>query len=206
VEEGVTRRVLAEAGAGVLCVALAIVAILLARDVWHVDDAMRAADARAGVAQVEPEAWEANATLPFELAPRLLGLADDIGVRELHARGRTLTGRTAEDEEDPQYLAVRAELVSVSRGADRVRASQAANLLGVLALGEPDEPEKTLVERAIEEFVRAVHLDPRNEVAKENLELMLVLAAEGDETRRGRSGAGQAAGSGAGLQAPGEGW
>jgi hypothetical protein len=205
-EESVTRPRAALAVVGALCVVLGGLAVLLARDVWRVDAALRSADARARVTQVEPRAWDADTSVGFGLARTLLGVSDDIAFRELIAQARAMTGRSPGDPLDERYLAVRAALVRSARGVDRQRASHAANLLGVFALTEPDEPDKTSVERAVEEFVRAVHLDPANDVAKANLELMLALYVDEDVSRRGRTGSGDAAGSGAGLQRGGEGW
>ena len=60
-EDRVIRR-LAAAGA---MLAVAALLVLLARDVWHWQRAVGDADARAAIAPISPNAWQANTTLPW---------------------------------------------------------------------------------------------------------------------------------------------
>jgi hypothetical protein len=192
---------------GVVCVALAVIAVLLARDVWHWGDAMRDGDLRAETRPVRG-VWTVDETLPFGVAHELLGVDDDREFRELVARGSKMTGRAATDEEVRARVPVKSALARLSRDeSDPGRASAAANLLGVIYMGDPDEPDRPAAEKALAEFQKAARLDPGNEAAKENVEL--ILQQQSDESLRGRSaaGGGEQAGRGAaGLAKPGHGY
>jgi hypothetical protein len=96
------------------------------------------------------------------------------------------------------------------RGDDPATRALGANLLGVLAV------EDALLERgsadrhvaaSVEAFREAIRLDPSNDDAKFNLELVLTLAPEEARVAPGPGPvAGPAAGSGAGATPPGGGY
>jgi hypothetical protein len=135
------------------------------------------------------------------IAARLVGGADDIRYRrslQLAARA-TAAGRNA--------VRIRGQAeAGLSQGAE---SAQAANLLGVLSLADaaadPSSGSKYAAD-AVAAFRGALGLDPRNEDAKFNLELLLTLkpkAARGtaaEQTKahgkRGRSGKASPPGSG----------
>jgi hypothetical protein len=127
------------------------------------------------------------------LAARLVGAAGDIRYRKsLHLADSALTaGRNGvRRRSDAQAALVR-----------EPRRSQAANILGVLALGDsaadPANGSKYAGEAA-SAFESALHLDPRSEIAKTNLELLLTLkpragrASTSEQTTgRGKHGRGK---------------
>ena len=197
----------ARAAAGIVCLALALVAVLLARDVWHVESALRTGDARVQVTPIDPSAWSAHTTLPFDVARRLLGVRDDLDFRMSLARGRAMTARPSNDAAVRRRLPVKVALLAHEESRDPVRASEAANLLAVIYSTDANEPDKPAAAKALQEFVKAVGLDPNNETAKANLELLLRQA--GGDSLRGQKGAsaGEKPGNtGAGRRAGGHGF
>lgn len=201
-----SRRALVLAVAGVACALVAAFAALLAHDVWRVDEALRRGDVRAGAQKVGPGSWAASTLLPGSIARDLLGVEDDLRLRDILVRGRAELGRYSDQARDAAYERAKADLVTLSHGADPVRASLAETLLGLIALGEPDDPDRTAVEKAADRFTRAVQLDPGNDLAKANLELMIYLIEGDDSTRGEKSSGGDVAGRGAGKQEVGAGF
>jgi hypothetical protein len=192
---------------GIACLALATLAVLLARDVWRVEGALRSGDVRSQVTAVPAGAWAADTILPFDLARRLLGVRDDLAFRSTEALARTMTGTPANDTEVQRRLPVKEALIVGQGDSNGVRASVAANLLGIIYSTDPSDPSKPSAVKALDQFVLAVELDPNDETAKTNLELFL-RQASGDQLR-GRKGAsaGQVPGhSGAGRRAGGNGY
>ena len=117
-------------------------------------------------------------------------------------------------EQFRERLPVQTALHRVKNGdGDARRRSDAANLLGLLILGDPEDlstsPLETPVQRAVRSSRFAVRVDPSNDAAKANLELMLqnqrsggTPQGQGERGRRERE-----AGSGAaGLSPPGHGF
>jgi hypothetical protein len=193
-ERDVTRRLLLVAAA-VLCLCGAAFAALLATDVGSWQSAFRSADARASVAV--PTADE---TLPFHLARDVLGLGDDLAFRHaLVLFHRGYTGIPSADQ-STQGTEARAEAEAslervVREEGDGSRASEAADLLGVLELvdasGGSNSGSGGSVDRAIVELQNAVRLDSSNGDAKANLELALGLAPPDSpfsSTRHGSTG------------------
>jgi hypothetical protein len=101
-----------------------------------------------------------------------------------------------------------AELVPLWRGGgERLRRSRAANLSGVLlaenaALDQSTAPR--YLQLALEAFQSAVRLDPGNDEAKFNLELLMALLAGQQSSVRGTPG--QPGASGAGSNPAGSGY
>ena len=85
---------------------------------WHWQRAMADADARASVGAVSPAAWNAHATLPHDLARRLLGLNDDIEYRGT----ATLAAELAASEVDAE------DLQGARGGRDRAAADRGGHL------------------------------------------------------------------------------
>ena len=208
------------------CVLLAasVFLMLLARDVWHWQRAMADADARASVGAVSPAAWNAHATLPHDPARRLLGLNDDIEYRGT----ATLAAELAANEVTPKTFKERAVIETALQriGADTSdpqRASLAADLLGVLRYTDPPSPDQvesayegdqsgrttqqTPEQKALEQFLLAVRLDPNDDNAQRNLELMLRQPAPPQHKSIPHAGGGDRAGrKGSGAQDPGHGY
>jgi hypothetical protein len=186
-EDGVIRRLIA---AGAMLVAAALLA-LLARDTWHWSRAVRDADARAAVAPVSPDAWRADTTLPSGLTRRLLGIDDDLFFRRTAMHALRLAAQEASPATQKQRSIVETALARIARSeSDPVRASLAADVLGVLVYSDPPSPDQsanpyrdptqsgpsdqqTPEQKAAVLFGRAVRLDPGNDNAQRNLELML---------------------------------
>jgi hypothetical protein len=200
-----SRATAIRGAAGIVCLALAFAAVLLARDVWHVQSALRSGDARAQATPVASSAWSAGTTVPLDAARRLLGVRDDLAFRALVAQARALSARPVNDEQVRRRLPLKLSLLRAENDRDRTRASEAANLLGVIYSTDPSD--RSAAERSLKEFVNAVRLNPGNEVAKRNLELLL--RQGGQDPLRGRKGAsaGEEPGhAGAGLRRGGRGY
>ena len=201
-----SRRTAIRTAGGVLCLVLAALAVLLARDMWRVENALEDGDRRARTTTVDSGVWSVDTTLPFGLARDVLDADDDFAFRSFLARGRTQTARPVNDAEVRRRLPIKRALEGLAAELDPVRAAAAVNLLGVIYSTDPNDPDRPAAEKALEAFVRAVQLDPNNEVAKANLELFLQQQDPGLLGRRGAS-AGEVPGhAGAGLRAGGRGY
>jgi hypothetical protein len=203
----VSRLTALRAAGGAVCLALAVFAVLLARDVWHVHTGLATGDARDRLTPVDTRSWSADTLVPGGLARSVLGVGDDLAFRALMARGRTMTAPATNDQARRRRFPVEEALALEEQDPDRVRASQAANLLGIFYSTDPNEPNRPAAQKALAEFVTAVRLDPTNETAKSNLELMLEQSAA--DRLRGRKGAsaGEAPGNaGAGRRQGGNGY
>lgn len=196
--------------------ALAVALAFLATDVSQWPGALKAGDARFRVKPNEPGLWRPNELAPRRIARDLLGLDDDLAYRRAAQRLRIarLEGPAVTD---PNLSLLRSDaqarlLAIVQSDGARVRRSQAANLLGVVALVSlvaEEQDRAVLMSTAIRSFRRAIALDPDNEDAKYNLELSLQRGRELQlsEAAGGRDpapgGRGQ---SGAGTGDPGSGY
>jgi hypothetical protein len=192
-------------GAAALCLALATLAALAARDAGAWESSLRAGDVAA--APRGTASWTPAQLAPLGLARRLLGIDDDLEFRRaVAAFHRAQTGIPSFDN-GLQGTALRVEAEAELARAIRndknpARASAAANLLGVLSAIDATSPagSQTPIERSIFEFEDAIHLDPGNEQAKTNLELLYQLTSppntpQGSVFRQGRSHAGASASS-----------
>lgn len=179
-----SRLPLVLAGAALV---LALLLALGAREVRLWDESIAAGDRRFQLSPGPAGLWEPTAwRLGGGLSPRLIGLGDDLRLREAgqlfrRSRPRGGTSRT------PQMLSVattaKLDLASIqdSDAPDRIR-SIAANELGALAFAElvsdPSQAREHAT-RAAQKFVEAIRLDPGNATARHNLELLLLLRQEG---------------------------
>ena len=214
------RRLVA---AGVMLVVAAFL-VLLARDSWQWEHTMADADVRASIGPIPPTAWEADPILPRGLARRLLGVDDDIEYRATLMRGLAFASR----EVDPKTLKERAivetalQRISADTSAPE-RASLSADLLGVLRYADPPSPDQvesayegdqstpttqlTPEQRAMTQFLVAVRIDPGNENALRNLELMLRQPQPPPHKSVPQAAGGDRAGrKGSGAQDPGHGY
>jgi hypothetical protein len=198
--------------AAALCLAVATIAALAARDAGAWQSSLRAGDVQATGAHPGTSSWTTDETAPFGLARRLLGIDDDLVFRRaVTLFHRAHTGIPSFDN-GLAGTAVRvqaeAELArEIRTDPNRARASAAANLLGVLSVIDATSPtgSQTPIERSIFEFEDAIHLDQTNEQAKTNLELLYQLTSppntpRGSVKRQGRSH------SGASASTPGHGY
>lgn len=200
--------------------ALSVVLTLLAVDVERWRSTIPADDVRYRVSS--PEAlWSPETLAPFDAGRKLLAVEDDLAFR------LALTALRESELEDPTVsepkLAVRrteaAERLEsiVVHDPDDERRSRAANLLGVLGMvafnsspsGGDFADRSELLLNAIASFEQAIALDPGNDEAKYNLQVIL-LRGQGllpTEAAAGRNPAPGGRGArGAGAGAPGSGY
>jgi hypothetical protein len=154
------------------------------------------------------------ATLLGGTAEDLLGTRDDVALRSgIHAfvaAERTPYGFDNGQHQTRVRSAAEGQLAGVASGAPAREASQAEDLVGVLAWGAAQAPPGVLdpADRAVQAFTEAAHLDPANVDAAFNLELALRAltphgARQGVNPNAGTTGTGT---SGAGSGGPGEGY
>ncbi len=199
--------------AAVLLVA-ALVAVLLAADVRSWRDVLRTGDTQFAQDPASAQ-WPASSTLPFDPALRLLALSPQLAYRraarsfvKVVALGNGIDNGYSESR---QRGALEAVLTSLARGSDRRQASAAENLLGILAFADSRQTGANTpapVDRSVADFQSAVELDPSNEEAKANLELLLRnLLAKGVRPGSNGTSSGPAKGhKGAGGGLPGRGY
>jgi len=188
--------------AALVLAAIAVLAVLLARDVRSWRDAIDHGDAVYAVTPVRAS-WTPS-VLVGGAAEALLGVRDDVDFRralQLYVRAASTPNRldTATERQSLRAQAARA-LAKLTHGA---HASQAETLLGVLAFDGTSGADA-----AIADFSNAVRTDPSNAAAKLDLELLLRLsAATGSRSGSGPGGAfGRGGRRGAGSGAPGSGY
>jgi hypothetical protein len=208
------RRSLLLAGA-LLAAAAAMAAALLASDArdWQRaldrDDALLARGAAPAAETLEPKT-----TLPFSAAERILGVRDDVELREaLSLFRQARRGPAGGYEQTRARGAAEAALGRIAQGGgDPRQASMAATLLGVLAFEDALPRPGRLAsspERALAAFQTAIRLDPANAAAKDDLELVLrVLLARATRAGSGSEGSDDAGAGegGASSNLPGTGY
>jgi len=213
------REILTRAGLGVaalLCLVVSVVLVLLAADVVRWREAMQAGDVRYGASTAETRLWRVEAVLPFDPARELLGIDDDIEVREAI---RALRLARLEDPviSDPELAVKRNEAQArlealVAAAPDDATRSRAASLLGALGLARfvyETQEREALLSSTVSNLKLAVDLDPTNDEPKYNLELAyqrgrgieLSEASAGTNPSPGGSGS-----QGAGAGEPGSGY
>jgi hypothetical protein len=201
-----------------LCAALAcsVLLALLASDALAWKARVERQDAAYLAGDSSPR-WAIDPSFPFgDPAGDLLAVADDVGYRRAlvgyrdRNAGPTFDNGVTRREND---AAAEIALAHVEQfDPDPLRASRAANLLGILAIDDPapiapGQPEPA--DRALTEFQNAVRLDPANATAKANLELLLrQLVARGQRqgANAGQAGRGRGGRRGAGVSPPGRGY
>ena len=160
--------------------ALAVALAFLATDVSRWPGAFKAGDARYRTDPDEAGLWRPDELAPRRLARDLLGLDDDLAYRRA-VQGLRVARLEGPSVTDPNLSLLRgdaqARLLEIMESeGDPGRRSQAANLMGVVALVSLVAEERDraiLFSTAIRSFRRAIALDPGNEDAKYNLELSL---------------------------------
>ncbi|MBD0347580.1 MAG: hypothetical protein ICV59_00385 [Thermoleophilia bacterium] len=167
--------------------------------------------------QVAPRAatWQARERVPLGLARKALAIEDDVAIRRalrLFQLARTrVTGFQRTQEQGATRIRAHITLSQLVREErDPARRGMAANLLALLTFDEAVDDQRSatsLLRRSVGELRRAIALDPGNEEAKFNLELMLRLSQRGARRERERLGVfGGGEGAGAGVSAPGRGY
>ena len=198
-----TRGRLAVAG-GIALAVLAAGLLVLAMQAWRLPAEAAAQDRLLRHAPPPATAWAAAPGA----AARLAGAADDAGFRRavaLFLRGRPddpAGERTT--EQIVSSIEAGIELASIGSGSGPAeRRSHAltlqAILIGELAIFEPDGAPR--IQAAAELLRRAIRLDPANDAAKANLELLLGLTGVGGASATetgGVGGFGEESGAGEG--------
>ena len=197
------------------CALLIVAAILgcLAADVLGWREAIERGDRT--FARVAADAtWNANALLHADPASDLLGL--DLPLRFRSAERTFVAVQAAGQGFDNGLSETRnrgeaeAELAQLARSRDHVIASQANNLLGILAFADSSQTGPSAaapVDQSVADFQVAVRLDPTNADAKFNLELLLrQLVARGVRHGPGSSAGATHGRRGAGGGLPGRGY
>jgi hypothetical protein len=199
--------------AAIVCLVLAAFAAMAARDVADWQSEFRRGDVEAAAtARGASPSWSVRELVPFGVARGLLGVSDDLAFRRSVALFRRAhTGLPSFDAGlEGSALRVQAE-ASLARAIradkDAKRAAVAENLLGVLVVVDSTLPSgtSTPIERAIFQFQDAIHLDPTNDEAKKNLELIYQLTAPPDTPHGSLRRAGRSH-SGASATSPGHGY
>jgi hypothetical protein len=195
-------------------VVVAALAFLVAHDLRAWQSSVQEGDARYAATPASAR-WEPDTFLPLDLSETVLGAGDDVSARRAIRLFRTADAARGglDTALERQGTRARAELAlaDVARGGVPAVASQASDLLGVLAFGDfaaGGGRDADQAGRAVSAFTDAVRLDPSNQAAKVNLELVLRLFAAhgvrpGASPTSGGPGPGRR-GAGAGL--PGRGY
>ena len=197
----------------VLLVAAAAVAFV-ALDVRRWETGVAADDIRYDVSPTEDSLWQVPTIFPWHTARDLLGVRDDLAYREaMRAFQRGHPRLPAYGQ--PRLIANRAQaqvrLTDIAdRDRNRQRASEAENLLGVLAFvnaARDDALRASFLANGVASFQNAIALDPSNENAKYNLELALSRLAQDSVAGQAQQGTGEKGGNtGAGAGQPGSGY
>jgi hypothetical protein len=147
--------------------------------------------------------WQPTELSPFGLDRNVLGIRDDIAYRRALREfriGRPLEALFSTEVTTHRVQAQIALTNVVGTGGNAVRASQAANLLGVLgfAMATQDVGQRaTFLNNAITAFRQAIALDPSNDDALFNLEYALdQLKGSGEQQAGGSDRLGQPGKSG----------
>jgi hypothetical protein len=209
----VNRR-LALGGGALALVAAAVALTVLAVDVLRWRGQLEEADMRYASGTGALGMWEPDNTWLPGASKRLLGIDDDVELRRALQRFRLSHIRRAPRSQQEVNLrsAVEADLARFGRGdADAAQKSLAAVLRGALSFEEArvsNEQPAVFLRRSLTAFREAIRLDPTNEDAKYNLELVLRLlqTVSGDETGGTGAQRGNVSARGAGSGSSGSGF
>jgi hypothetical protein len=209
------RRALIAAGA-VACAVAALALALLAVETVRARDALTAGDRRYATAPDDAGLWRPGALGAPSVSRPVLGLDDDLDYRRA-VRAMRLSQRDAPTNSDVDVILRRVQaqrlLQQVAKSdPDPRRRSRAMNLLGVLVLSTPAanrEERVTMQQVALGALQKAIQLDPGNDKAKFNLEVLLRRRAGVQNVQGGPTpnpSAGQGSSRGAATGPPGKGY
>jgi hypothetical protein len=197
--------------AAAFALTLAVVLALLARDVRRWEESLGEGDHRFQVSPGPDGLWEPREQTLGGAARGLLAVDDDLRLRLAAQLFRRSRPRATLQRRPRQLALATSSQVAFSeiQGGDYPRPwrSIAANQIGILALADvlSDPTEASArARKAVQKFTEAAKLDPANDEAQANLELVLTLVRaqdprvdpEGVTSRSGgtASGAGSSAG------------
>lgn len=196
------------AASAVVALALAVGCALLAHDLRAWDDGIERGD-RAYVVAPAQARWTADLWLPGDPAGAILRVERRLGLRRAVQSFTQAVdvpqGVDNGQRRARQRAAAEVALARIAATGDARAASQASNLVGVLAETELRGPTTS---RGRAAFTAAVRADPANEAARYNLELILrrarvVGTREGPGSGSGPRGSAR---RGAGAGVPGTGY
>jgi len=187
------RALALRAAGAAVCLAAAVILLLVALDARAWSSRFPADDLRYRRMPTAHGLWQPRELSPFHVDRSILGIGDDISYRKALREFRL--GRPLEAIFEPQVTTHRVfaeiALTNVIRSTtDHARASQAANLLGVLgfAMATQDVGQRaTFLNNAITAFRAAIALDQSNDDALFNLEYALDQLKGGGEQQAGGS-------------------
>ncbi|HEX6788221.1 MAG TPA: hypothetical protein VF091_03175 [Gaiellaceae bacterium] len=198
----------------VLAGGVTVVLVLLALDANAWKATISRDDLRFRALPTHTQLWKPSTTLPGDPASLLIGTGSTLQYRHaLQYFWFSHVGNNPEVRQDAPTLRADAQdklQALMKHGANLHQRSAAANLLGVLVVttpsiaNDPSAITQTLT-RSAEYFQEAIAIDPGNNDAKENLELVLRLTkpGKGKIGNDARSGYGFGKGQGIGNQGGG---
>lgn len=209
------RRAVVTGGA-VVCLALAGASLLLAADVVSSRNTLTSGDERYQTAPSAGGLWQPSGLAPSQVTREVLGVDDDLAFRKA-VRALRLSQRDDPADSDPEAILRRAkaqELLEdvIAHDDNPRRVSRAMNMLSVLLLSTPaaDREERVATQRvALANLVKAIEIDPSNNEAKFNLEVLLRRRAGVQQVQGGPTpnpSSGQGASQGAATGPPGKGY
>ncbi len=203
-------------GCALACALAAVALALLAVETVRARDALSTGDARYATAPRDASLWRPGALGAVSVSRPVLGIDDDLDFRN------ALRAMRLSQKDDPSDSSVEVILRRLraqrllqqvaTHDPDLRRRARAMNLLGVLLLSTPaaDREERVTTQQvALGTLQQAIRLDPANDEAKFNLELLLrrrsgVQNVQGGPTPNPSSGQGQSRGAATGP--PGRGY
>lgn len=199
--------------AGIVLLGLAGALAFAAEDARTWPERLREGDVRYRAVPAAGDPWRE----PSRTVRAALGIDDDLRFRRGLWAYRVSEQRARAAEQEFGGAELRAQVETLLGGlaandADPVRRSSAATMLGVLAYGEYVRNTRggsVFLQRSLRSFREAIQLDPSNDDAKFDLELLLDLVASSlNDTGDSASGQGgpETDVGGAGITRPGEGY
>ena len=198
-------------GVAVAALLLALLLALLARDVRRWERSLAAGDRSFQVTPGPDGLWEPEAGRLNGAGRAVLGIDDDLTLREaaqLFRRSRPRSAEVRTTRDLAEATAAQVGFAEIQRSdSSRALRSIAANQIGILAFADVISNSDQAAARsqtAAQKFVEAIRLDPSNRQAMANLELLLTLLRasdprvdpEGDLSRGGGTAAGAGSSSG----------
>jgi hypothetical protein len=203
-------------GGVAVCLLLAVFLVVVAVDVVRSRQALASGDDRYMSAPRDGSLWEPGALGASTISRKVLGVDDDLAFREA-VRALRLSQRDDPSDASPEAVLRRAKAQKlledvIADDSDAGRRSRAMSLLSVLLLSTPaaDREERATIQRiALEHLKKAIEIDPTNDEAKYNLEVVLrrragVQNVQGGPTPNPSGGQGRSRGAATGP--PGEGY
>jgi hypothetical protein len=203
---------IARVALAVVALALALGALVTAREVGSRRDAIVTGDRARAADPTAVVDWTPDSSLPLDPAGRLTGLGDDIALREA-IRAYVVAARTGEGFDNGRLRSLRrdaaaAALASVVARGRPIEVARADVLLGVLVFDTRSTSVAAPGEQSVSAFSEAARLDPSDLAAKFDLELALrALTPAGTRPGSNPAAGGKGHGRrGAGAGLPGSGF